>query len=55
MPWAGGVKIGQDTVKFREPPENQVRVSDFAKCAKITESMGEHDADVAAAIKAVPR
>jgi hypothetical protein len=52
VPWAGGVRLGRDTVAFREPPESQVKVNDFASCAKLVESMGQGDAEVAAAIKA---
>jgi hypothetical protein len=51
VPWVGEMKIGQDTVKFREPPENQVKITDFAKCASLEDSFAAHEKDVASAIR----
>jgi hypothetical protein len=50
--WAGDAKIGQDTVKFREPPENQVKITDFVRCSSLLDSLGQREGDVVKAIKA---
>lgn len=52
VPWGGGVRLRQDTVAFREPPEPMVTVTDFAACAALADAMGAHDADVEAALRA---
>ena len=51
VPWVGDAKVAQETVKFREPPENQVKISDFARCSSLKDSLGPHEKDVAAAIR----
>jgi hypothetical protein len=53
VPWIGQVRLKRDAVPFREPTESAVTVDDFASCAKMSESFGDHEADIVAAIKTV--
>ena len=52
VPWAGDAKLARDTVGFREPPENQVKISDFVRCDKLVDGLAAREGDVAAAIRA---
>jgi hypothetical protein len=45
------VKLGQEDVPFREPPESQVTVTDYANC-RTTDFLTAGDETVAAAIAA---
>lgn len=52
VPWSPGlVKLGADTVQFREPAEKVVKVSDYGACAKLPDDLAAKDADVEAAIR----
>jgi hypothetical protein len=53
VPWIGQVRIKRDNVPFREPTESAVTVDDFASCTNMSESFGEHEAEIVAAIKTV--
>jgi hypothetical protein len=35
VPWVGGVTLDATRVPFREPPENQVHVSDYVPCSEL--------------------
>ena len=48
--WVGLLNLTQDQVPFREPPEGVVRITDFARCDEVLESLGHADNDVATAI-----
>ena len=48
--WVGLLNLTQDQVPFREPPESVVRITDFARCDEVLESLGHADNDVATAI-----
>jgi hypothetical protein len=50
VPWAGAVTFTSETVPFREPPEEQVKVSDYASCEKLLEGTEAQDAAIAKAI-----
>jgi len=51
VPWAGEASVGQNTVRFREPPEKQVKVSDFVTCSKMKDSLAAREKDIAAALR----
>jgi hypothetical protein len=51
LPWSGAVKLAQESVPFREPPEEQVTVDDFGSCAKLMEGTAERDAAITQYIK----
>lgn len=51
--WGGTVDVMQDIAQFRDPPENQMRVIEYAPCDALAESMAERNADVEAAMKDV--
>jgi hypothetical protein len=54
VPWSPGrVKLSSTSVAFREPAEKNVKVEDYATCAKLPEDLAGKDADVEAAIRAV--
>jgi hypothetical protein len=43
LPWAGGIKLASETVPFREPPEEQVSVEDYASCAKLLDRVSDRE------------
>ncbi len=53
VPWAGDMQLKSPVAAFREPPESQVRVSDYATCSTVAGALGPRDKDVEAAIKLV--
>ncbi|MBI5534277.1 MAG: hypothetical protein HY898_16250 [Deltaproteobacteria bacterium] len=55
VPWAGGVKLKDETVPFREAPELRVRVMDHAACESLIEEAGKRDPEVEEAIRGVLR
>lgn len=41
IPWLGEVQLKQRTAGFREPPESQVRVLDFAMCDQLPRQLSQ--------------
>ena len=52
VPWLGKARLKSPTAEFREPPESQVTLDDFAACAKAVDGLVTREKDVVAAIKA---
>jgi hypothetical protein len=52
LPWAAGVRLARDEVPFREPPESEVTVTDFARCDSLLETLRRRDGEIVAAIRA---
>lgn len=42
VPWIGGVELRATTVPFREPPENQITVAEFAPCDKVRQDIASN-------------
>jgi hypothetical protein len=51
VPWAGNVRLKSATAPFREPPESQVVVEDFASCGDLDNAMLAQDEAIITAIK----
>lgn len=49
--WSATVKLKAEAVPFRQPPEAQVVVQDFAPCADLESALASGSAAVAAALK----
>ena len=49
--WAGDVELRQTMVPFREPPEQQVRVVDFAACSDLETSLLAAEPEIEQAIR----
>ena len=54
VPWGGRIKVHQQSVAFREPPEKQIGVEDYVPCAELLAGLAAKDADVPPAIKGAP-
>jgi hypothetical protein len=52
VPWTGDLTLKQTTIPFRAYPESEVVVSDYGPCDDLPGSLGEHEAEVAAALTA---
>lgn len=52
VPWVGALTLKSKQVAFREPPESQVIVADYANCNDMTEALDGQAGAVEAAIKA---
>jgi hypothetical protein len=50
VPWAGDMTLKSPVAAFREPPEAQVQVRDYASCATVIDQLAARDKDVEAAI-----
>lgn len=50
--WGGLVRLAGDSVPFRQPPEGQISVDDFASCTDFDAALAAHDAEVVDAIRA---
>lgn len=46
LPWAGKVELTPDTVPFREPPEEQVKVVDHVPCATMLDGLEDADSAI---------
>ena len=55
IPWVGDVQLLQEEAPFREPPESQFTVLDFAVCDVVLSSLVERQADVEAALRSAIR
>ncbi len=51
VPWAGNVKLKNDTVGFREYPEEQITVADYIPCSSLLSTMDKKEPEVAEALK----
>jgi hypothetical protein len=47
LPWAGKAQLAKDTVPFRDPPEDQVKIVDYVACDKLLEGTEDKDAELA--------
>jgi hypothetical protein len=55
VPWAGGVELRSTVVQFRDPPESQIRVADFAPCAELGVLLEASAPEITAAVREVIR
>ena len=51
VPWVGDMQLKAPVAAFREPPESQVQVKDYAGCTTIVDGLAAREKDVEAAIK----
>ena len=51
VPWVGDMQLKAPVAAFREPPESQVQVKDYAKCTTLVDGLTAREKDVEAAIK----
>lgn len=51
VPWVGDITLKSPVAAFREPPESQVQVKDYARCTTIIDGLTAREKDVEAAIK----
>lgn len=53
--WGGGIRLQNDTVAFREPPETQVTVTDYLVCDGFLdeESLRANESEIVRAMRAV--
>lgn len=51
VPWAGSVVKKRDHAEFRTPPENQIKVKDFAACDALEQALTERDSNVEKALR----
>ena len=47
VPWGGGVNLKSSSALFREPPEQSVSVSDYARCESLLEELSDQDVEAA--------
>lgn len=57
VPWVGTVELRSTSVPFREPPENQMSITELASCAKVRQDLSSNaapgdEAKLVAALKA---
>jgi hypothetical protein len=52
IPWVGQMTLSAGEVRFREPPESEVTITDFALCDEVVRLMSERESAVAEAIEA---
>jgi len=51
VPWVGDMILKAPVAAFREPPESQVQVKDYARCTTVVDGLAAREKDVEAAIK----
>lgn len=51
VPWVGDMILKSPVAAFREPPESQVQVKDYARCTTLVDGLAAREKDVEAAIK----
>ncbi|MDQ3338943.1 MAG: hypothetical protein M4D80_27580 [Myxococcota bacterium] len=51
VPWVGDIVVKSPVAAFREPPESQVQVKDYAKCTTLVDELAAREKDIEAAIK----
>lgn len=52
VPWVGQVRLKAAASAFREPPESQVVITDYARCADLDLALGGDTANITSALKA---
>lgn len=52
VPWGGEVELKADPIAFRDPPENFVKIKDYATCDQLIHEMTKQDGFVEAAVRA---
>jgi hypothetical protein len=52
VPWVGEVELDASSSPFREPPEERVRIRDFAYCEDLLSRSDERQSEVADALRA---
>jgi hypothetical protein len=45
VPWVGKLELKKDEVGFRDPPESQVTIRDYARCEDVAKATAEPVAD----------
>jgi len=53
IPWAGEVVFRSDTVPFRDPPESQITVKDYAPCDALMNTLTDNESFIEAAIRSM--
>jgi len=51
VPWVGKMRLKKEWVTFREPPESQVQIIDYAKCSQVISKLSERERYVLEAIQ----
>lgn len=51
VPWIGETTLHATMVPFREPPESQVAITDFAACSGIEEHLGTRETELVEALR----
>ena len=51
VPWVGDMILKSPVAAFREPPESQVQVKDYARCTTLVDGLAAREKDIEAAIK----
>jgi hypothetical protein len=52
VPWVGELTLKKDVVPFREPPESQVVIRDFALCTELAAKLAEREPIIREAVRA---
>jgi len=52
VPWVGKVKLKTNVVPFREPPESQVTIVDWASCDQVETQLGDAKEPLVKALRA---
>jgi hypothetical protein len=51
VPWVGKMRLKQEWVTFREPPESRVQIIDYARCSEVMSQLAERERYVLEAIQ----
>lgn len=51
LPWVGKVKLKRPETPFREPPESDLKLVDYAACAAIPTALADADEELIAAMR----
>jgi hypothetical protein len=51
VPWVGNVRLREELVPFREPPEGRIVAEDMARCTDVAGSFEEREEAVARAVR----
>jgi hypothetical protein len=52
VPWVGGVRVKRSAVPFRQPPESEITVTDYAVCDRVMGDLANKESDLVTAIRA---
>jgi hypothetical protein len=53
IPWVGNMQLRNQMAPFRQPPEQEISVSDYQSCAAVDGDLATHEADVESGIRSV--